>query len=201
MSLEHKAKNRKVVIQHVRSEYFQRNVDFCFYRPEVQMEVVDISGLNKDRERVDLIMVRGKERILIGKVEPLNTLPNQNAEFRIFINQDEMGRNAKSALESSHSQKTEVQFCIESFSLNVRIHQLAEGQAAGAFDGVNIPMNTTMMIVTKPVILQGISICEAEETQDGNDSDLFWSGDDSDLMWSGDDSQLMWGNRKGRKRE
>lgn len=165
------------------------------------MEIVEISGLNRDRERVDLIMMRGKERILIGKVEPLFSLPNPNAEFRFFINQDEMGGNAKSALEASNRQNAEVQFCLESFSLNARIRQLSEGQGAGAYDGVSIPMIKTMMIVTEPVLIQGISICEEDEKQDGNDSDLFWRGNDSDLFWSGDDSQLMWGNRKGKKRE
>lgn len=112
----------------------------------IRKEVLDLSGINPTPDRVDLLMHYLGSTYLIGKVRIPYITPNVANEFACRVYQNEMDHRAKAMLETASYKGDIVEFTAGNLKLKGRISRIIESYAAGSFDGVNVPLQRTLML-------------------------------------------------------
>lgn len=115
----------------------------------VNIQTIELSGLNNDRERIELILIVDGVHHVAGKLSKPSKLLATPGLYKFFVNLDDLSVNAKRLLERHRDSEQLAEFSLNGAILRGYITRLTESFAAGAFDGVNIPQNRIMMIDLK----------------------------------------------------
>jgi hypothetical protein len=113
-------------------------------------EVLELVGINREGQRVDLILHDAGENVLLGKVRAPYLEPTATTRFKCLVNQNEMAPGGKQRLEYKQQMKQPVSISVGKLKFNGFVTRVVEGFGAGSFDGVNIPQERTLMFDIEP---------------------------------------------------
>lgn len=117
---------------------------------QAQTDVLELVGVNRGGPRVDLVLHEFGDDLLLGKVRPPYLEPTASTRFKCLVNQDEMASGAKQVLEHKHRMKQLLTISVGKLKINGYVTRVVEGFGAGAFDGINIPQERTLLFEIEP---------------------------------------------------
>lgn len=113
-------------------------------------DVLELVGVNRTLERVNIVMHDKDCDFMLGKVRPPYLEPTEGTYFKFLVNQDEMGPGAKERLAAHYRAKQVISLRVGTFQFTGRVTRFVEGYGGGAFDGINVPQHMTLTFDVEP---------------------------------------------------
>jgi hypothetical protein len=111
-------------------------------------EVIELSGINRNTKRLDLILHSAAADIIVGKVRAPYLEPSQTTHFKCLVNQDEMAPGAKELLYKHLKQAA--RFSLGKLQFSGCITRIVENNGAGSFDAIDNAEGSVLMFDVEP---------------------------------------------------
>jgi len=119
-------------------------------RMVARTEIIELSGINRDANRVDLILHDTNGDFIIGKVRAPYLEPTETTRFKCLVNQNEMATGAKDRLYKLQL-KQPVNFSVGKLRFSGRITHIIENPEASSFNSINLPPESVLVFEVEPI--------------------------------------------------